>query len=197
MILSLLMLAAVAAIAFIGTSVFVHRFALHLRQSGRRERPSVSQTGIVLGAYTDGFRPSLPLRSRLRAALHLYRCGIIQTFIVSGGQGEDETVSEARSMKRFLIINGVPPEVIFEDRWSKDTWENLKNSKQLMQRLRFTTAVIVTSDYHLPRALAVARMLDMNVTGFAAHSTHGEFHAAIREVFAHIQYTLQGRQSLF
>ncbi|MFB5189951.1 YdcF family protein [Alicyclobacillus fastidiosus] len=197
MILSLLMLAAVAAIALIGTSVFVHRFALHLRRSGRQERPEVSQTGIVLGAYTDGFRPSLPLRSRLRAALHLYRCGIIQSFIVSGGQGEDETVSEARSMKRFLIINGVPPNVIFEDRWSKDTWENLKNSKQLMQRLQFTTAVIVTSDYHLPRALAVARMLDMNVTGFAAYSTHGEFHAAIREVFAHIQYTLQGRQSLF
>ncbi|GEO26842.1 hypothetical protein AAC03nite_26270 [Alicyclobacillus acidoterrestris] len=197
MIVSLLLMAAVVFIAYIGTSMFVHRFALYLRESGRRERPVVSQTCIVLGAYTDGFRPSLPLQGRLRAALHLYRHGVVQTLIVSGGQGEDETVSEARSMKRFLMMNGVPPYVIFEDRQSKDTWENLKNSQRLMEQLGFTTAVIVTSDYHLPRALAVARTLGMNVTGFAAYSTGEESRAARREVFAHIQYTLKGRQPLF
>lgn len=184
-------------IAFFGTTIFVDRFAQHLRRAGRRERPVPSDVGIVLGAYTNGFQPSLPLRSRLRAALHLYRYGVIDAFIVSGGQGGDETVSEASSMKRFLLINGVPASVVHEDAWSKDTWENLQNSRALMQKWNMKTAVIITSDYHLPRALAVARTLDMDVSGFAAYSTRHEFRAATREVFAHIQYTFKGRESLF
>lgn len=187
----------VIIIAFFGTSIFVDRFAQHLRRAGRREIPVVSDVGIVLGAYTDGFRPSLPLRSRLKAALHLYRHGVIGAFIVSGGQGDDEIVSEASSMKRFLMMNGVPSHVVFEDAGSKDTWENLQNSRHLMEKLKMQTAVIVTSDYHLPRALAVARTLEMDVSGFGAPSTRQEFRAATREVFAHIQYTFKGRQSLF
>jgi uncharacterized SAM-binding protein YcdF (DUF218 family) len=180
-----------------GSVTFVERFAQHLRKSGRRERPRKSDVGIVLGAYTDGYRPSLPLQARLRASIHLYRHGIVSSLIVSGGKGDDETVSEARSMKRFLMLNGIPPQVILEDRKSKDTWENLQNSKQLMVRYQLKTAVIVTSDYHLPRALAVAKTLEIDASGFAAHSTRKEFRSAVREVFAHIQYTLKGRQSLF
>lgn len=177
--------------------MFVDRFAQRLRLDGRRERPFISDVGIVLGAYTDGYRPSRPLLSRLKTALHLYRLGIIGAFIVSGGRGDDETISEASSMKRFLMMNGVPPELVHEDAWSSNTWENLKNSRALMNQFGFRSAVIITSDYHLPRALAVARMLDMNVSGCAALSTRQEFRSATREVFAHIQYTLRGREAPF
>ncbi|WAH38557.1 YdcF family protein [Alicyclobacillus dauci] len=197
MLIGSLIFAVVILTTVFGTTVFVEQFAQHLRRAGRRERPAVSDTGIVLGAYTDGYRPSLPLRSRLHSAIHLYRHGVVRTLIVSGGQGEDEIVTESRSMKRFLALNGIPPEVIFEDRTSKDTWENLRNSQRVMNAVGLKTAVIITSDYHLPRALAVARRLDIQATGFAAHSTRREFHSAMREVFAHIQYTLRGRQSLF
>lgn len=165
--------------------------------TGRIEKPAFSDVGIVLGAYTDGYRPSLPLQSRLHAAIHLYRQGIVPRIIVSGGQGEDETVSEARSMTRFLVLNGLPIDAIIEERMSRDTWENLKNSQSIMERFKLKTAVIITSDYHLPRALAVAETLGMRVTGYAAYSTRRESSSAIREVFAHIQYTLKGRESLF
>ncbi|EJY57063.1 hypothetical protein URH17368_0248 [Alicyclobacillus hesperidum URH17-3-68] len=184
-------------IALCGTSIFIERFAQHLRREGLRERPVPSDVGIVLGAYTDGYRPSKPLLSRLRAALHLYRHGYIRAFIVSGGRGDDETVSESSSMKRFLIMNGVPPQLIHEERWSSNTWENLKNSQALMERLRYRSAVIVTSDYHLPRALAVARTLGIEASGCGAPSSRQEFRAATREVFAHIQYTLRGREAPF
>lgn len=193
----IVILGVVAIIAGFGTSLFTRVFAQRLRKAGRNERPVPSDTGIVLGAYTDGYRPSLPLQSRLHAAIHLYRHGVVRTLIVSGGQGDDESVSEASSMKRFLMLNGIPAHVIYEDRKSTDTWENLKNSQALMKNVGFRTAVVITSDYHLPRALAVARTLGMNVTGYPAWSTKREFRAAKREVFAHIQYTFKGRQSLF
>jgi uncharacterized SAM-binding protein YcdF (DUF218 family) len=167
-----------------------------IRQRGRGMRPHPSDVAIVLGAYTHGYRPSPTLRARLCAGLDLYRRGYVRHFIVSGGRGTDESVSESSSMKRFLIVNGVPPEVILEERLSVDTWENLRNSREVMERFRLQTAVIVTSDYHLPRAIAVARHLDMDVTGHPAWSRRGELRYAVREVFAWLKYWKNGQLSL-
>jgi uncharacterized SAM-binding protein YcdF (DUF218 family) len=170
--------------------------AREMRRTGRRQRPSPADVAIILGAYTDGYRPSPPLKSRLRAGIELYRRGYITYVIVSGGKGEDESVSESSAMKRFLIINGVHPDYILEEPKSKDTWENLRNSRKAMTQFNLKSAIIVTSDYHLPRALAVAKQLNMDVTGFAAWSGKGEFYSAIREVFARIKYTLYGQAAI-
>jgi len=167
--------------------------AYSIRYAGRRERPVVSDAAIILGAYTNGFQPSPALLQRLRAALHLYRYGLVAYLIVSGGKGEDETISESRSMKRFLILNGVPADSILEDRYSTDTWENLCNSQQVMLSYGLQTAVIVTSDYHLPRAMAVAKRLQMEATGFASISQRAELRLARREVIAWLKYTWQGQ----
>lgn len=164
-----------------------------LKKRGLHTRPEPADVAIVLGAYTRGYQPGRVLTGRLRAALHLYRIGFVQHFIVSGGKGEDETVSESSSMKRFLILNGVPPEVVLQEMTSVDTWENLRNSQLVMKRNGFTSAIIVTSDYHLPRALAVAKQLDMNATGFASPSTRREWRSAVREVFARAKYNVSGQ----
>ncbi|MBX6353848.1 MAG: YdcF family protein [Thermoflavifilum sp.] len=157
--------------------------------------PAHADAAIILGAYTDGYRPGHALRARLKVGLQLYRAGWVNRIVVSGGRGEDESVSESSSMKRFLIFNGVPPDVIVEERHSADTWENLRNSRAVMARHGFKTAVIVTSDYHLPRAMGVARQLDMAVSGCAARSGRGEFRYALREVPAWVAYTLKGRMA--
>ncbi|WP_026960936.1 YdcF family protein [Alicyclobacillus herbarius] len=167
-----------------------------IRRRGRRFRPQPADVAIILGAYTHGYRPSPTLRARLRAGLHLYRCGYVERFIVTGGRGEDESVAEASSMKWFLIVNGVSPEAIVEERLSADTWENLRNSRHVMDRLGLKTAIIVTSDYHLPRAFAVARHLGMDVSGFAAWSPRRELRYAVREVFAWVKYWRDGQLSL-
>lgn len=185
---------AVALIFAIVICVSSIRFVgLQIRQNGRKQRPVPSDAAIVLGAYTNGYRPSPVLMSRLRAALRLYRMGYIQFFIVSGGRGSDETVSESSSMKRFLVLNGVVDDVILQETTSEDTWENLRNSQQMMHNYGLKTAVIVTSDYHLPRALAVANQLGIDATGFAAWSTRRDWRATTREAIASLKYTLSGQ----
>lgn len=167
--------------------------ARSLKRRGLSVRPETADVAIVLGAYTRGYHPGKVLSGRLRAALHLYRVGYVQYFIVSGGKGEDETVSESSSMHRYLVMNGVPPEVILQEVTSTDTWENLRNSQMVMERHGFKSAIVVTSDYHLPRALAVAKLLDMNATGFASPSTRREWRSAVREVFARAKYNVSGQ----
>lgn len=169
--------------------------AKRIKKAGRREKPKPSDVAIVLGAYTNGYQPGTALTSRLKAALELYRRGYVRYLIVSGGQGTDETVSEARSMKRFLIFNGVPAGVILEDRYSTDTWENLRNSREVMSHHGLESAIIVTSDYHLPRSLAVARQLNMKISGYAARSGRTERRSTRREVLALIKYLAAGQAS--
>ncbi|MCL6442945.1 MAG: YdcF family protein [Alicyclobacillus sp.] len=185
----------IAAAALTG-ALLVLVAARRLRYLGRRTRPAAADAAIILGAYTDGYRPSRTLAARLKAGLELYRNGLVPYLIVCGGRGRDETVSESSSMKRFLVLNGVPANVIIEDHTSVDTWENLTNGKALMEKWQLRTGIVVTSDYHLPRAMAVAGQLGLNVTGYAAVSASNEYQYAIREVFAIIIYLLTGRISV-
>jgi uncharacterized SAM-binding protein YcdF (DUF218 family) len=193
LILLLVLCGTIASAIFTWGILFI--IAKDLQRRGHAERPSIADTAIVLGAYTNGFRPSPALQRRLCAALHLFRAGVVRTFVVSGGQGPDESISESKSMRRFLILNGVPPHLVYEEKHSTDTWENLRNSQVVMAQRGLRKAVIVTSDYHLPRALAVARHLEMEVSGYAAKSSPRELHYALREVLAHIEYTMRGRTS--
>lgn len=169
--------------------------ARRLKRRGLSIRPKPADVAIVLGAYTKGYQPGRVLSGRLRAGLHLYRVGYCQYFIVSGGKGSDETVAESSSMKRFLVLNGVPPEVILMEMTSEDTWENLKYSQEVMKQHDFKTAIIVTSDYHLARALAVAKQLGIEATGFASPSTRREWRSAVREVFARAKYNVSGQSA--
>lgn len=187
----LVVLLVLAVILFVLASM-----AQNIRLIGRSAKPRRSDTAIILGAYTKGFQPSTPLLSRLRAGIQLYREGVVRYIIVSGGKGENETVAESSSMKRFLVLNGVDPAWIVEEQLSADTWENLRNSQDVMKRYHFENAVVVTSDYHLPRAMAVARQLEMDVTGFASWSSQGEFRYAVREVIAWFAYWRNGQLSV-
>ncbi|GGJ09214.1 hypothetical protein GCM10010885_17850 [Alicyclobacillus cellulosilyticus] len=164
-----------------------------LVRRGRRERPRPAEAGIVLGAHTEGYRPSRTLADRLRATISLYRLGVVRWIIVCGGRGHDETVTESSAMKRFLVFHGVSPEHIVEEQTSRDTWENLVNARRLMAACGLKSGVVVTSDYHLPRALCVARRIGMAVTGYAAPSRRRDARYRLREVLAWGWYFLQGK----
>ena len=84
---------------------------------------------IIHGAGLDGPRPTPLLAGRIDKALDLwnkqYQHG---KFIVSGGQGADEVVSEAQAMRDYLLDKGVSAGAILMEDKSTTTWENLKYS---------------------------------------------------------------------
>ena len=93
---------------------------------------------IVLGcAIRKDGTPTPLLRGRLDRALNFAQAqeaetGKAPTFVLSGGQGSDECISEAECMRRYLAAQGVPEErMILEDR-STDTAENMAYSKKLI-----------------------------------------------------------------
>lgn len=89
--------------------------------------------------------------------------------IPSGGQGADETVSEARAMADYLLGKGIPEEkIILEDR-STTTYENLLNSKSIIDsRADGHYIALVTSNYHVYRALRHCRKIGLECTGIGS-----------------------------
>lgn len=140
-------------------------------RSGVQRDPAPSDCLIVLGARVkpNGIL-SDSLRYRCEAALQAYEDGLASNIIVSGAQGSDEPVAEATAMYDWLVSQGVPKERIFLESASYDTWENLQNSREIMLENGWQTAIVVTSDYHLERALWVARDLGISATGIASES---------------------------
>lgn len=133
--------------------------------------PKSSDVIVVLGArvYPSG-TPSPLLVMRLQTALALYRQEMATRIIVCGGKGGDEPVTEAAAMAAWLQDHDVPKAHIFLDETSADTVQNLENAHDIMKRQGFETAVVVTSGYHLPRAMMIAREKSLQATGAAAPS---------------------------
>lgn len=146
---------------------------------------------IVLGAQVkeDGTL-SNQLRLRLEKTLEIYQQKEV-IIITTGARGENEPVEEAVAMKEWLVQNGVPENMIYAESKSLNTLENIKFANQLLDQFGRHSPAIVTSDYHLPRALAIAADAGMYPQGFASPTTQEYWiqnHA--REVLAWGKYLL-------
>ena len=144
-------------------------------------------TIIVHGcALLDGDRVSRILANRLDKALELFRKSRGRAMIVvSGGQGDDETVSEAEAMRAYLLEKGVPDEQILLERFSRSTEENLRFSRQLLEEHGGGGRIaLVTSNYHVYRCILLARELNMRCTGIGAKVAWYYWPSAVIREFA-------------
>ena len=126
-----------------------------------------TQAIIVLGAQVkpDGTL-SLQLQYRMELALEQYRAHP-QVIVVCGAQGGNEPMTEAQAMHDYLVSNGVPEGDILMDDTSFNTRQNLTNAQKLLGD-DVKKVLIVTSNYHLPRAMTLARDTGFEPQGVGA-----------------------------
>ena len=78
------------------------------------------------------------------------------------------TLLKGHIVKRFLVDLGVPSEeIIIEDK-SRDTFENAKFTQEICVRLGFKNSILVTSAYHLKRAIMTFEKVGLEVLPFPA-----------------------------
>lgn len=146
---------------------------------------------IIHGAGLDGPRPTPLLAGRIDKALELWNKQHQHgKFVVSGGQGADEIVSEAQAMRDYLLEKGVSADAILMEDKSTTTWENLRYSLAIINADR-ATGVDATS------SAAVASSGDVTTTasdvsgtatsssGFTTAVVTSDFHVFRCAEYAH------------
>ena len=148
---------------------------------------------IVLGAKVNGREPSGSLRNRITVAVEYLNANPDTIAILSGGQGTDEDISEAQCMYENMLAAGIDPSrLTLEDR-STDTSENLRFSRELLPD-NVETIGLVTNNFHMFRALALARALGWeNVSGVPVATTMFSLpHYLMREFIGVVYETVRG-----
>ena len=169
-----------------------------------RFEPEKNKDFIIIlgcGLRKDG-TPTPLLQGRIDRAIEFYEkqkreTGKELTFIASGGKGADEIVCESSAIKSYMISRGIPEERIIEEDRSRDTFENMKHSKEIIFSMDANAKIgFSTTNYHVFRSGIFARRVKMRAVGMGA-KTRWYFwpNAAVRE-FAGLLTKHKGKQAL-
>lgn len=142
-----------------------------LMVSAAVKTPEPSATVVVLGCRVYGERPSRMMVARLKAAKDFLDENPESACILSGGQGDDEDISEAECMYRWLLNEGVSPDRLYKEDKSTSTRENLLFSKEIIEREGLNKNIaIATNEFHEYRAQQIAKELSLE-SGAASGAT--------------------------
>lgn len=137
---------------------------------------------VVLGGFTKEHMPPADrvhtgrAVDRGRHAIALYQRGYCQGILVTGGlaYGAKDSITEAQKMRQLLMGCGVAAEDILFEPKAKNTYQNALYTRQLMDSLGVgkQKLLLVTSAFHMPRAVACFRKQGLAVTPFPADLRH-------------------------
>ena len=125
---------------------------------------------IVLGAglRPDG-TPSQYLQARLEDAATLYRTDKVQAILVTGDHGQVE-YDEVAAMTEWLVDHGVPASHVVADHAGFDTYDSCQRARRIFGVER---AIVVTQDFHVPRAVFLCRQAGIATDGIASAADGG------------------------
>lgn len=132
--------------------IIVHIFLFHMFPTKPLRKHQHFDVCIVLGSPSskDGTCTRMQ-KSRMDRAIQLYRDHIISYIIISGGSVLN-TYCEAITMKTYALLQGIPDSTIILEKKAANSYENLLYAKSICTKHKFSSIVVVTSNFHIRRA---------------------------------------------
>jgi SanA protein len=123
------------------------------------------RVAIVFGAglLRDG-SPTAVLRDRVQRAANLYFAGKVEKLLMSGDNRFVE-YNEPEAMRGYALGLGVPDADIVLDYAGRRTYDTCYRAKAIFG---LDSAILVTQDFHLPRAIFLCNMLGLEGLGVDA-----------------------------
>ena len=146
-----------------------------------------AQTMVILGSQVIG-TPAIPsptLADRLDVAVQYLNQNPQTKVVVCGGQGEDESATEASVMAKYLIDKGIEANRVYQEDKSRRTAEQFIFANRV---LPLDKTVVVTNDFHILRSIMLAKRSGVHdVSGLSAplaFNNGDKYVALIREPLA-------------
>lgn len=169
-------LAVVVGILYVLSIVPVSDALLHPLEDAYTQTAPQNLTGDVVILLGGGARAGVPdfdgtgqvgeaAANRFLTAIRIQKAKNIP-ILLSGGAVFAGDAEEAVIEKRMLLSLGVPEEKIFMDTKSRNTAENAKFARQLAMANGWSHPIVVTSAFHMPRAVQFFRREQMDITPY-------------------------------
>ena len=165
---------------FIVSNIFIFIYA--------QQKPSQhAQTMVILGSQVLGTPAvaSPTLADRLDVAVQYLNENPETKVVVCGGQGEDESATEASVMAKYLIDKGIDANRVYQEDKSRRTAEQFIFANRV---LPLGKTVVVTNDFHILRSIMLAKRSGIHdVSGLSAplaFNNGDKYVALIREPLA-------------
>lgn len=169
-----------------------------IRAQAQKHEARRADAILVMGAAQWDGKPSPVLEARLTTALSLYRRGLSNRLILTGGIAPGDVQSEAAVARSYMIENGVDPAVLLIEEQGRDSVSSLMAAATIAQSQDIRSVVVVTDPYHELRALKIARDLGLEAYGEPVDSTIPQsslerIRVTVYEAVGYLGYVLFGR----
>ena len=150
-----------------------------------KEGVPAGRVAIVFGAGLryDG-TPTAILRDRVQTAVQLYQLGKVNKLLMSGDNRVVD-YNEPEAMRQYALRLGIPDEDIVLDYAGRRTYDTCYRASAIFQ---VNTAVLVTQDFHLPRAIFLCNWFGVESVGVESNNNYyrkiSRFIWNTRELFA-------------
>jgi len=168
----------------------LRRLALTYVPPSQRLRPADVIIALGHPANPDG-SPSPAMREQVALAAALYRAGLARALLFTGGAVHNEYV-EAQVMAGLAVAQGVPAAALVTETHARDTFENARYCRQIMQQRGWQDAIVVTTPYHARRARRIFHLAGIpHQMVYAAQSYElaswpERFHALRYDLLGHV-----------
>jgi SanA protein len=151
------------------------------------------QAALILGAkvYKNG-NLSKMMQDRADAGIKLYQLCKVKKLLISGDHSKSH-YDETNTIRNYMLKKGIPIQDVFMDHAGFDTQSSLYRAKQVFKA---KSLIIVTQDFHLPRALYFANLYHIPSKGLLCTSTqYGDISLTLcklREYPARVKALMEG-----
>ncbi len=150
------------------TLLLITRLTTAIHSKGRVyeiEDIPAERAAIIFGAglWRDG-TPTPVLQDRIQAGAELYFAGKVEKLLMSGDNRFID-YDEPTAMKSYAIELGVPENDIVLDFAGRRTYDTCYRAKEIFG---LDSAILVTQEFHLSRALYICDTLGVESTGISA-----------------------------
>ena len=181
-LLSVVLLSSVFLWIFLISNIYIN--------SKTHDRETVDAI-VVLGASQWNGRPSPALKARLDHAYDLYKAGVANFIVLTGGIAKGDTKSESLVGKVYLNKKGIPNSKIIIEEEGRTTWESMKKVSEFKDRYNFKKILFVSHGYHIYRIKRIASDYDMGKVYSSAveiKDPERKFRLILKESFIYILY---------
>jgi uncharacterized SAM-binding protein YcdF (DUF218 family) len=144
-----------AAVVYLGVTWF------QVWRESHRDQARPVQAIVVLGAAQYNGRPSPVLKARLDHAFQLWRRGLSDKIVVTGGKQPGDNFTEATASAEYLGLLGVPDHDVLREISGRNSWQSLAAAAAFLRVQKRVTVLLVSDPFHNKRIELMAAELGL------------------------------------